>query len=445
MRTLHISILIALSLAGAARGEYEGPVEPIQEGYGADGIYSVSLVAFANPQWPDLTVSVYFPDGPSEPAPAIFFSHAWGLNDPYIYEDLIEHAVSRGYVLVFSPYKTVSATYEERYDMLFSGFQAAVSGYPEILDSALCGFVGHSFGGGATPSMARRGLVESGWGSEGSFMLVMAPWYVMDMSQSELEGFPQDTKLLVQLYSEDEANDHRMAIDLFENIGIPDENKDCVFVYPDLVEEYPYLADHPLPSQNSPNPSSVFNAYDSYGVFRLFDALADYAFTGNPAAAIIALGNGSAEQLDMGAQLRPLTASDDPLAARPCSDFLYPCDSPENPRSGYCGSCEAQVGVGDLPADLSDAGIKAIVPNPFRGSTKLKFSLSNRGEVEVTIHDVAGRLVAVLPGRTFDQGESYLIWDGLGRSGRQLSSGVYLARMTVDDVFLGQEKLVLMR
>jgi len=335
MKRLLILFSILLYPFFTANAQYEGPVPPIDTGYGSDGPHGESVVTFPSPLWPAEDVTITYPSDLTTPVPTIFFSHAWGLTDPAVYAELLDHIASWEYAVVFSPYKTTGASFAERYNILFEGFKTAVQDYPHILDSSRCGFVGHSFGGGATPEMAHRGLVDNGWGTNGNFMFIMAPWYVLEISQNELQDFPSDTKLLIQLYDDDEANDHRMGIDIFESIAIPDESKDCVFVSPDSVSGYPYLADHSLPTQYSNNPGSAFNAYDYYAVFRLFDALADYTFTGNLDAKNIALGNGSPEQLDMGPQLKPLYESDNPIPQYPYSAYMYPWDSPLNPRTSY--------------------------------------------------------------------------------------------------------------
>ncbi len=137
------------------KAQYQGPVPSIIEGYGADGEHSVSVVSFESPLWKERNVDVFYPGEITEPVPVIFFSHGYGGNDTTNYLSLLKHIASVGYAVVFSPYKTILSSNEERYNTLFEGFNKAVKDYSNIIDSTKVGFVGHSFGGGAIPEMAR--------------------------------------------------------------------------------------------------------------------------------------------------------------------------------------------------------------------------------------------------------------------------------------------------
>lgn len=69
-------------------------------------------------------------------------------------------------------------------------------------------------------------------------------------------------------------------------------------------------------------------------------------------------------------------------------------------------------------------------PNPFRDATRVWFDLPAEGEVELRIHDVAGRLVRTLsPGRRYGEGPQMLAWDGLTDNGLDAPAGVYFARL----------------
>ncbi len=437
MKQLWILPTLMLIAACSSHAQFEGPVPHISEGYGAEGPHGVATVSFPSPLWTTKDVTVYYPSDLTDPVPVIFYSHAWGLNDAGIYSDLLQHMASRGYAVVFSPYKTIGSTDEERYDILFEGFHEAVLEYPLLLDSSRCGFMGHSFGGGATPAMTLRGLVDNGWGADGSFMFMMAPWYVHEVSQTELQTFPSGTNLLLQLYADDRANDHRMGVDLFENISIPDAFKDCVFVYADTVSEYAYLADHSLPAQNSQNPSTAFNAYDSYAVFRLIDALADYTFTGNPDAGTVALGDGSPEQLDMGPQLKPLTQSDDPIPRPPCDIYQYPCDSDLNPRASYCYTCQATAIEDDAEVAYDGTPASFVMhrsyPNPFNPMTTIKFELYEPGHVKLMVYDLSGHVVRTLVDENLPAAVHHRQWDSTDDQGRRVASGTYYFRLASNE------------
>lgn len=68
-------------------------------------------------------------------------------------------------------------------------------------------------------------------------------------------------------------------------------------------------------------------------------------------------------------------------------------------------------------------------PNPFNPATRIGFMVEKQGRVTMTVHDVAGRRVAVLADRTFEPGAHTVTWRGRDEAGREVPSGTYLVRM----------------
>lgn len=299
-------------------------IQPVSTGHGATGPYSMRDIQLENRHWSDEPIHVFMPQGTEGKRPTLFFSHAFGATSwTRGYADLMPHLVSQGYIVVYVPYKTMRATMEERYATLWDGFLTAVQRHGESMDLSRVGFIGHSFGGGATPAMAYKGLVEKGWGKAGAFIFIMAPWYSFEISQEQLQEFPADTRLTIQVYDRDTVNDHRMAIDLFNNIDLAAENKSFQVIRSHAHGEDEAIADHVLPGKN---PSL---ALKSWGVFRQLDALADYVFTGDPEAKKIAAGQGSAHQTEMGKWMDgtaypPILVSADPIPAQPEGHYEFP-------------------------------------------------------------------------------------------------------------------------
>lgn len=64
--------------------------------------------------------------------------------------------------------------------------------------------------------------------------------------------------------------------------------------------------------------------------------------------------------------------------------------------------------------------------------------------MELEIHDVRGRLVKQLADQTFSAGEHVLTWNGRDDDGRDLASGVYLARFKAA-VVVQTQRLMLVR
>lgn len=312
-----------------------GPISRPASGYGADGPYKVASVSFPSPVYTGKYVTIFYPEGNSSPVPVIFYSHPYGGEESAYNTGLYHFIAKKGYAVVFAPYPTTGVTIDERYNTLWQSFKKAATDYPQIIDTRKAAFMGHSFGGGASFALASKGFTEEGWGANGRFIFVMAQWYSYQLTDAMLAGFPANTKLITQVYADDETNDHRMAIDIFKRINIPASEKDYIMIRSATIGNYNYLADHTMP-----NTQSAYDAYDYYGVYRLLDAMIDYSFNGNAAAKNTALGNGSAAQVTMpgynGQNLPPLEVTDAPVPEYPQSRYLFGCNSPNNPRIAYC-------------------------------------------------------------------------------------------------------------
>lgn len=301
-------------------------VEELTEGYGSNGPYRREIRTFANDLWDGEPVTVFLPVGANRKAPVVFFSHGYGGSDwRTAYEPLIDHVVSRGYVLVYSPYPTFGADIAERYDILWNGFLSAAERFGHRMDLTWVGFMGHSFGGGATPDMAWRGLVREGWGSEGAFLFPMAPWYSFEMDRSKFGAYPEHMVELVQVYDQDEINDHRMAIDIYRSTQLPTDRKFFSFVQTQTVHGCEIPANHATPGRN---PSLRLK---QYGIYRTFDALADFAFDGNPAALAVLDGHALA---DDGTGFQPLVVERSPRPHFGQSKYAFKWKGRQNPRAG---------------------------------------------------------------------------------------------------------------
>jgi pimeloyl-ACP methyl ester carboxylesterase len=329
------SLLLGLGFLCLCVTARAATVAPPSSGYGSPGPYAVDVERFASPLFLGRQVSVYMPTGLTEPAPTIFFAHGYGGDLPAIYDSLLGNLASQGYGVVFSPFNSAALTETTRYAQMFSGFSAAIDRFSSELDSTRVGFIGHSYGGGALPALAWEGLVEEGWGSNGSFMYSLAPWYSYGISQEQLEQFP-DTNMVMQIFDDDRVNDHRMAIDIYRNINIPESDKAFLTVYSDERDGTLLEADH-FAANGGPLVPEV-DAIDDYGIFKTAHALADYAFTGNLAAQAVALGEGTDEQTYMGTwsdgtEVRRMSVTDNPRPQYRQIEFLFPALSLQNPRA----------------------------------------------------------------------------------------------------------------
>jgi hypothetical protein len=72
-------------------------------------------------------------------------------------------------------------------------------------------------------------------------------------------------------------------------------------------------------------------------------------------------------------------------------------------------------------------------PNPFSGGTTLAFSVARNAEVSLEVFDLAGRRVRRLLATTLPAGRHTMHWDGRDDRGAPVASGLYHARLNVDD------------
>ncbi|MBS2097596.1 T9SS type A sorting domain-containing protein [Carboxylicivirga linearis] len=363
--------------------QYQGPIDAITDGYGANGKNDVSVMNITNDYWALRDISIFYPLDISNPVPTIFYSHGYASVDTAFHIETLRHLASRGYAVVFVPYKSIGIDNTERYATLRNGFIKAARTATSIIDTTRVGFFGQSFGGGATPANAYKLFTHYNWGVNGRFMYCSAPWYSFEITQDELLNFSSNCNLLTVLYNDDTSNDHRMGMDIFNTISIDKDHKDCLIAYSSTIDDYNYDADHTLPAQYTNN--AEFDALDYYVTFRLLDALADYTFTGNVTAKQIALSSGSTEQIEMGL-LPNLLWSDNPEPIYDQTKYNSPCGSEYNPRIEYCDS---SVGI-DL-ATINESN-PIVFPNPANDILNVNLD-DNSDELLVEIYNSKGCLL----------------------------------------------------
>jgi ligand-binding sensor domain-containing protein len=80
-----------------------------------------------------------------------------------------------------------------------------------------------------------------------------------------------------------------------------------------------------------------------------------------------------------------------------------------------------------MPTPLS---IDNVSPNPFNSSSLIRFFLPSSGKARLAVYDITGRKVRDLVSGSLIAGDHSVSWNGLDDSGRQVSSGVYFARLS---------------
>jgi hypothetical protein len=83
-------------------------------------------------------------------------------------------------------------------------------------------------------------------------------------------------------------------------------------------------------------------------------------------------------------------------------------------------------------------------PNPFNPTTTFDLSLSRSQSVDFAIYNLMGQRVKTLVARSITAGNHRISWDGKAMDGREVASGLYIAKAIGDD-FNFQKKITLLR
>ncbi len=83
-------------------------------------------------------------------------------------------------------------------------------------------------------------------------------------------------------------------------------------------------------------------------------------------------------------------------------------------------------------------------PNPFNPRTSISFDLTLASRVDLTIHDLRGRLIKTLAQTHLAEGHHELIWNGVDGGGQAVGSGTYFVRLVTNEG-MRQSKITLVR
>jgi len=72
-------------------------------------------------------------------------------------------------------------------------------------------------------------------------------------------------------------------------------------------------------------------------------------------------------------------------------------------------------------------------PNPFNPNTTIEYTLTKRTKVNITIYNLAGKVVTILIDQQLEAGQYFANWDGHNNRGNQVTSGIYFYCMTTGD------------
>jgi flagellar hook assembly protein FlgD len=106
---------------------------------------------------------------------------------------------------------------------------------------------------------------------------------------------------------------------------------------------------------------------------------------------------------------------------------------------------DSPVAVGDVGSAPAAFALEEARPNPFNPSTQIAFTLNEPAAARLRILDASGRTVRILAQGAMPAGRQEVHWDGRDGAGRAVSSGVYVAELSVDGRGSERTKLSLIR
>ena len=112
----------------------------------------------------------------------------------------------------------------------------------------------------------------------------------------------------------------------------------------------------------------------------------------------------------------------------------------ESERPAVALSAAATARAAVLPVSFA---LHQNQPNPFSGTTTVRFDLPVASRVEVTIFDLQGRRVRTLASGDFAAGFQAVVWDQRGDAGDSMRPGIYLCQLAAG-TFRTQRTMVLL-
>ncbi len=106
--------------------------------------------------------------------------------------------------------------------------------------------------------------------------------------------------------------------------------------------------------------------------------------------------------------------------------------------------CEGSAVDEDLYAVPDKYILHQNYPNPFNPTTTIVFEMPEKHVVKLEIYNLLGRKVKTLYSGRLNAGPHAYQWNGLNEAGKKLSSGIYIYRLSGDNVSL-QKKMLFMK
>ncbi|MFN8179117.1 MAG: S8 family serine peptidase [bacterium] len=125
---------------------------------------------------------------------------------------------------------------------------------------------------------------------------------------------------------------------------------------------------------------------------------------------------------------------------------LFAYDEIPNYSAGVSDTAKTSANAVSVPVlpSAAQVGFRRVGANPTNGLATFRLDLPRRVAVEITVHDAAGRRVALLAQGERDAGSHVIAWDGRDAHGVPVAAGVYFVRLRSAEL-TATEKIVRVR
>ncbi|MFO7896377.1 MAG: C25 family cysteine peptidase [Candidatus Cloacimonadales bacterium] len=116
-------------------------------------------------------------------------------------------------------------------------------------------------------------------------------------------------------------------------------------------------------------------------------------------------------------------------------------------RTGYYGDNTILTASEDNEiATLPPARLHGNFPNPFNPTTTIAFSVQNDHDfVELEVFNIKGQSIKKLAAANFTAGRHNVVWSGQDRYNKQVASGIYLYKMSVNGKTIAAQKMLMLK
>ncbi len=122
----------------------------------------------------------------------------------------------------------------------------------------------------------------------------------------------------------------------------------------------------------------------------------------------------------------------------------YDTDGNESWYSKEVSATPAALAVKESSNIPTSFALHQAYPNPFNPTTTIRFDLPHSVDISIVVYDLLGREVVPLVDGDMTAGYHQVIWDGRTASGREVPTGIYIARL-ITPQYTKSIKMVLLK